>query len=65
MSNFTIERVNTGVPGLDELVEGGFPKGDTILIAGKAGTGKSILAIQFLYNGVVQYGETAVLLTLE
>jgi len=65
VSNFTIERVNTGVPGLDELVEGGFPKGDTILIAGKAGTGKSILAIQFLYNGVVQYGETGVLVTLE
>ena len=65
MSNFTIERVNTGVPGLDELVEGGFPKGDTILIAGKAGTGKSILAIQFLYNGVMQYGETGVLVTLE
>jgi circadian clock protein KaiC len=65
MSSFTIERVNTGVPGLDELVEGGFPKGDTILVAGKAGTGKSILAIQFLYNGVVQYGETGVLVTLE
>jgi circadian clock protein KaiC len=57
--------VNTGVPGLDELVEGGFPKGDTILIAGKAGTGKSILAIQFLYNGAVKYGETGVLVTLE
>ncbi len=65
MSNYTIERVNTGVPGLDELVEGGFPKGDTILIAGKAGTGKSILAIQFLYNGAVKYGETGVLVTLE
>lgn len=65
MSNFTIERVNTGVPGLDELVEGGFPKGDTILVAGKAGTGKSILAIQFLYNGAKQYGETGVLVTLE
>jgi len=65
VSNFTIERVNTGVPGLDELVEGGFPKGDTILVAGKAGTGKSILAIQFLYNGAMQYGETGVLVTLE
>lgn len=65
MSNYTIERVKTGVPGLDELVEGGFPKGDTILVAGKAGTGKSTLAIQFLYNGAEQYGETGVLVTLE
>jgi len=65
VSNFTIERVNTGVPGLDELIEGGFPKGDTILVAGKAGTGKSTLAIQFLYNGAVLYGETGVLVTLE
>ena len=39
MSNIVIERVKTGILGLDELIEGGFPKGDTILIAGKAGTG--------------------------
>jgi KaiC/GvpD/RAD55 family RecA-like ATPase len=65
MSDYTIERVATGIPGLDELVEGGFPRGDTILIAGRAGTGKSILATQFLYNGATQYGEPGVLVTLE
>lgn len=65
MTEFTIERVRTGIPGLDELVEGGFPRGDTILIAGKAGTGKSILATQFLYNGATLYGEPGVLVTLE
>jgi KaiC/GvpD/RAD55 family RecA-like ATPase len=65
MSEFTIERTKTGIPGLDELIEGGFPKGDTILIAGKAGTGKSILANQFLYKGVTLYNETGVLVTLE
>jgi circadian clock protein KaiC len=65
MSNYVIERVKTGIPGLDELVEGGFPKGDTILVAGKAGTGKSILATQFLYRGAVDYGEPGVLVTLE
>ena len=31
MSDFEIERVNTGIPGLDELIEGGFPRGDIIL----------------------------------
>ena len=65
MSDFTIERVKTGIPGLDELIEGGFPRGDTILIAGRAGTGKSIMANQFLYNGATQYDEPGVLVTLE
>jgi circadian clock protein KaiC len=65
MSEYEIERVKTGIPGLDDLVEGGFPKGDTILIAGKAGTGKSILATQFLYMGATLYNEPGVLITLE
>ncbi len=65
MSEYTIERVKTGIPGLDELIEGGFPRGDTILIAGKAGTGKSILATQFIYKGVTEYNEPGVLVTLE
>ncbi len=65
MSDYSIERVKTGIPGLDELIEGGFPRGDTILIAGKAGTGKTILANQFLYNGAVLYNEPGVLVTLE
>ncbi len=65
MSDQTIERVKTGIPGLDELIEGGFPRGDTILVAGKAGTGKSILATQFIYRGAKDYGEPGVLVTLE
>ncbi|KXH76326.1 MAG: hypothetical protein AM326_07275 [Candidatus Thorarchaeota archaeon SMTZ-45] len=65
MSDTTIERVKTGIPGLDELIEGGFPRGDTILVAGKAGTGKSILATQFIYKGATDYNEAGVLVTLE
>ncbi len=65
MSRYEIERAKTGINGLDDLIEGGFPRGDTILIAGKAGTGKSILATQFLYRGAVDYGEPGVLVTLE
>ncbi|MFW9966733.1 MAG: ATPase domain-containing protein [Candidatus Thorarchaeota archaeon] len=65
MSDFVIERVKTGIPGLDELIEGGFPRGDTILIAGRAGTGKSIMANQFLYKGATEYNEPGVLVTLE
>ncbi len=65
MSEFEIERVKTGITGLDDLIQGGFPRGDTILIAGKAGTGKTIFVNQFLYKGVVEYGEPGVLVTLE
>ncbi len=65
MSDYEIDRVKTGIPGLDELIEGGFPRGDTILVAGKAGTGKTIMANQFLYYGAVKYNEPGVLVTLE
>jgi circadian clock protein KaiC len=65
MSEYAIDRIKTGIPGLDELIEGGFPRGDTILVAGKAGTGKSILATQFIYKGVTEYNEPGVFVTLE
>ena len=46
-----IERIKTGVNGLDELLQGGFPKGYCILISGAPGTGKTIFGLQYLYNG--------------
>ena len=46
------ERVPTGIPGLDSLIEGGFPQGRSILVTGEPGTGKSILALQFLAEGL-------------
>ncbi len=46
-----IARVKTGINGLDELLEGGFPKGHCILLSGAPGTGKTIFALQYLYNG--------------
>ena len=59
------ERCPTGVQGLDELLEGGLPRGRVVLLAGGCGTGKSIMATQFLYNGIVKYNEPGILLTLE
>ena len=58
-------RVKTGIYGLDELVEGGFPSGRTILITGEAGTGKTIFAMQYAYRGAMEYGEPAVYVTLD
>ncbi|MEM5828467.1 MAG: ATPase domain-containing protein [Candidatus Aenigmatarchaeota archaeon] len=45
-----MERIATNIPGLDELLEGGIPKGFQILVAGEAGTGKTIFSCQFAYN---------------
>src|ERR1043166_6616691 len=49
-----IERSPTGVPGLDALVEGGFPKGRSILVTGDPGTGKTIFSLQFLAEGLAR-----------
>ncbi|HEU4343475.1 MAG TPA: ATPase domain-containing protein [Candidatus Binatia bacterium] len=46
------ERVSTGITGLDALIEGGFPKGRSILVTGEPGTGKTIFALQFLLEGL-------------
>src|SRR5439155_318949 len=43
-------RVSTGVPGLDDMLEGGFPAGSLITLAGRPGTGKTIFGSQFLYQ---------------
>ena len=55
----------TGVQGLDEITNGGLPKGRPTLICGGAGSGKTLLAASFLLNGVVHYDEPGVLMTFE
>ena len=54
----TIERISTGIANLDALMEGGIPKGFTVLVAGNPGTGKTILTTHFLYEGLLK-GESA------
>ena len=60
-----IERIPTGIPGLDEIIEGGLPKSRTVLVTGTAGSGKTTLGIQFLYNGVTKHGENGLFVTLQ
>ena len=60
-----IERVPTGVPGLDELIEGGLPRGRVTLITGAAGSGKTTLGMQFLHSGCTSFEENGVFVTLE
>ena len=50
-----MERVKTGVPGLDEVMRGGIPKNQLVLLTGTAGTGKTILCSQYIYHGLRKY----------
>jgi circadian clock protein KaiC len=50
----------TGIQGLDEVTDGGLPRGRPTLICGAAGCGKTLFAMTFLYNGATQYGEPGV-----
>ena len=58
------ERVPTGIIGLDNLIEGGLPKGRSILVTGEPGTGKTILALQFLFDGLKR-GEKGIYVTAD
>ena len=59
-----VERVKTGIPGFDEIVGGGIPRRNVVLLSGGPGTGKSIFGMQYLWNGL-QMGEPGVLVALE
>ncbi len=57
-------RAPTGIKGLDEILEGGFPINSTILVTGGPGAGKTIMAIQFLLEGV-KNGEPGVFISMD
>ena len=59
-----MERVPTGIPGLDGMIEGGFKRNNTILVVGGCGSGKSTLAMQYLYHGTT-IGEPGLYVTFE
>jgi len=58
------ERITCGISGLDKLMQGGFVKGSTTLVAGSTGTGKTIFCSQFLLEGLKK-GEKCFFITLE
>ncbi len=57
------DRAATGIPGLDDVLEGGFPRSRVYLLEGSPGTGKTTLAMQFLLTGKA-HGERGVYITL-
>jgi circadian clock protein KaiC len=59
-----IRKVPTQISGLDEVLEGGFPRGRTTLVSGGPGSGKTVLGLEFLCSGAMA-GEPGVFVTLE
>jgi len=64
-ANFKFPKTLTGVEGLDEITEGGFPKGRPTLICGGAGCGKTLLSMQFLIKGITEFDEPGVFMSFE
>jgi circadian clock protein KaiC len=64
-ANQELAKSPSGIQGLDEITNGGLPRGRPTLICGGAGSGKTLLAASFLLNGVVQFDEPGILMTFE
>ncbi len=60
-----IERVPTGVPGFDELIGGGFPKGSSTIVSGIPGCAKTTFAMQFIANGALRFNDKSIFITVE
>jgi circadian clock protein KaiC len=60
-----LPKAPTGIAGLDEVTGGGLPRGRPSLICGPAGSGKTLLAMEFLVSGITQFGENGVFVAFE
>lgn len=60
-----ILKVSTGIPGFDQIAEGGLPEGGMTLLSGTAGSAKTVFATQFLVEGIRQFKQAGVFVTFE
>ncbi len=60
-----LEKCPTGITGLDEITEGGLPRGRPTLVCGAAGSGKTLLGMEFLIRGIREFGEPGVFMAFE
>jgi circadian clock protein KaiC len=60
-----LSKCPTGIEGLDQITGGGLPCGRSTLVYGAAGCGKSVLAVEFLVHGTIQFGEPGLLVSFE
>ena len=64
-SSEELPKCETGIRGLDEITDGGIPKGRPTLICGSAGCGKTLMAMEFLVRGAAQFNELGVFMSFE
>ena len=64
-SHSPLKKCPTGIKGFDEITEGGLPRNRITLISGGPGSGKTLLGIDFLVNGVIDYKERGVFMSFE
>src|SRR5688500_10956680 len=64
-ANRPVAKAPTGIAGLDEITNGGLPRGRPTLVCGGAGCGKTLLATEFLVRGALEYGEPGVFFSFE
>src|SRR4030081_2705393 len=57
--------IQTGVDGLDEILLGGIPKGNVILVEGPTGSGKTLLGIEFIYRGITEFNQPGIIIVFE
>src|SRR5262249_25062726 len=57
--------IQTGIAGLDDILRGGVPKGNVLLVEGAAGTGKTLLGVEFIYRGVTVFHEPGLIVSFE
>lgn len=60
-----LAKLATGIVGFDQIANGGLPAGRSTLLSGTAGSGKTVMALQFLLAGIRDYGENGVFVTFE
>lgn len=60
-----VPTIPSGIPGLDGVLRGGFPRGRTTIVVGGPGSGKTVLAMQFLVRGAAEFNEPGLMITFE
>lgn len=60
-----VRKIRTLIEGFDDISHGGMPAGRSTLVSGTSGTGKTLFAVQFIYNGITEFDEPGVFVTFE
>ncbi|WP_461453297.1 circadian clock protein KaiC [Mucilaginibacter sp.] len=61
----TLPKTPTGIVGLDEITEGGLPKGRPTLVCGDAGCGKTLMSLEFIIRGALEFDEPGIFMAFE